>query len=72
MAHRVRDENLTTRQWEALDALDVAAMRVVEEGATVDEAVWRLLEAAGYADAAEGDNYSEDSEDSADLDRRRG
>ena len=72
MAYRVQEENLTRRQWAALDALEGAAMRAVEEGATVDEAVWRLLEAAGYADAAEGDNYSEESEDSADLDRRRG
>ena len=71
LVYRVQEENLTTRQWEALDALDEAAMGALDAGATVDEAVWRLLEAAGYAVAAEGDNYSEESEDSADLDRRR-
>ena len=39
----------------------------VHEGVTVDEG---LLEAAGYEDAPEGDNYSEESVDSADLDGR--
>jgi len=55
----------------ALDALDEAATGAVDEGGNMDEAVWRLLEATGHEDAAEGGNYSEGSEDSVDLDGRR-
>ena len=47
-AGSVREELLDEEEWEAFDALGEAAYRASEAGEHVDDAVWRLLDAAGY------------------------
>ena len=72
LARRVRPNNptgpvleagLTASQWEALNELDDVVTWATDLDVPVDEAVWQLLEAAGYEDAANGgSDYSMNSE----------
>ena len=62
MARRVRpnpagpiwEAGLTASQWDALNELDDAVTWATDVDVPVDDAVWQLLEAAGYEDAVNG------------------
>ena len=59
----VLEASLTASQWDALNELDDAVTWATDLDVPVDEAVWQLLEAAGYEDAENGgSDYSMNSE----------
>ena len=59
----VLEAGLTASQWDALNELDDAVTWATDLDVPVDEAVWQLLEAAGYENAENGgSHYSMNSE----------